>query len=364
MDIVIAYYAVIITVLLFTLPLAGKKLAFAPVKGVKGYSPLRGMTNNGRHATLVGMILIYLVLVVLCVNKPEFIADRAMYEMMYDMGGGEKIKQGIEPSFVILTELSPTFIVLLAIYALLSVGAHITGIALNSPNIWLSLFTYISYTFVLHDMIQMRAAVAIGLLLMAVRYIVERRMLLYFAFVALASFFHYSAMIFFVFYFFPTKSLNKWVWTVILIVGVVAAAMNMQFGYISKFLPIGFIQSYVESYLGNKVFDATELGPFRIFKVFVAIIMLFGQKQIKRHYPLCIPVLMFFICSQLAFLLLGDIPVLQGRFGEMFAAFDIFALAMFPLISKKYYYLLFVVPIAIVIYHHIAAYDLLTSVNI
>lgn len=357
----IAYYAIFISILLLTLPLASYNYAGSSNADSRDYSPLNNMSQTGRKVAIFGGVLIAAVLIVLCINKPEGIADREMYQMMFDMGGADNLNRDLEPSFGLLVQIAPTFLALLGIYAFLSVSSHVIGIFKNSPNIWLSLVTYISYTFILHDMIQMRAGVAIGLMLIAVRFIYERKWILYFSFAAIATYFHYSAMVFFFFYFLPGKYLNRWIWSAALILATVFGLMNTQIGFIAKFIPLEIVQNYLENYVGNKTYEAAMIGPARIFKVLCAILMLFNQNTIKKRYPLCIPVLIFFMTSQISYLLFSDIPVLQGRFGEMFAAFDIFALAMFPLISKKYYYLLFIVPIGLAIYQNISALDLLLT---
>lgn len=358
-----AYYPVLMMILLLTLPLGSMNLVYSTSPDIKDYSPLEGLSESGRKMAWFGAAMIIAILVVLCIFKPEDIADRDMYRQMYEMGGGDRINRDIEPSFGMLSRLAPNFLFLLGIYAVLSVSGHIIGIFRNSPNIWLSLLIYLTYTYILHDVVQMRSAVAIGLMLIAVRFITERNWIVYFSMVAVAFYFHYSAIIFVCFYFLPSKHLNKWIWSALLIIGTIGGLMNSQFGYIAKFIPLEIVQNYFESYMGSKNYEASLIGPVRIFKVLLAIVMLFNQERIKESYPMAIPVLIFFMASQLSYLLLSDIPVLQGRFGEMFAAFDIYALAMFPLINRKHYYILWIVPIFLVVYMHIEAHRLLyTSV--
>lgn len=349
----VVYYAVIIAILLLTLPLGSRKLVYSADPRMPQYSPLNGLSRNGRHAAIAGAALITGILMVLCIFRPMTMPDIAMYEWMYD-NGVDKINKDIEPSFGILARLSPSFLVLLAIYALLSVGLHVYAIFRNSPNIWLSLILYLCYTFVLHDMIQMRAAVAIGMMLVAVRYLRERKWYIYFPMVAFAFFFHYSALVFVFFYFLPTRHLNKWIWSAVLIVALIAGILNMHFAYIAKYIPLKFVQGAFEAYMGNRNYVAVPLGFARFIKIFGAIVMLFYQKPIVRRYPMAIPVLIFYMASQIAFLIFADIPVIQGRLGEMFCAFEIFGLAMFPLISKRHYYLLWIVPIAVALYDHSA----------
>lgn len=357
----LVYYVVIFSIFLVSFPLSSRKLAYAADPRLPGYSPLNSMSFKGRRGIMWGAVAIAAVLIVVCVFRPQTLPDIKMYELMYDMGGAEKVNRDIEPTFGWLTRISPTFLTLLAIYAILSVGTHISAILWNSPNIWLSLIIYLSYTFVVHDLIQMRASVAIGIMLIAVRFIREHKWYYYFPCVLVAYLFHYSAIIFILFYFLPARRLNKWIWSAVLIVCLIAGFVNTHLGYVAKYVPLKIVENYLEHYMGNRTFVASGIGFVRVFKVLCAIAMLFFQKDIVKRYPLAIPVMIFFMCSQISYLLLADIPVLQGRFGEMFAAFEIFALAMFPFISKKHYYILWIVPIVIAIYENMEAFTLLTS---
>lgn len=342
-----------------TMPLGSKKIALA-YPGHGPYNPLGKFRPRTRRVLWGVGAGIAAMLIVICVNKPDDISDNQMYEMLYSLGGGINGVKEMEPTFSMICKIAPSFAIFLLIFAALSVGGHVTAIYANSPNVFLSFLLYLPYTFVLHDMIQIRAGVAIGLLLIAVRFISERKIVPYLLLVGVAVFFHYSAIVFLPLYFLPRKKLNKWLWTGILLVSTALGLMSVGFAYLSRYIPIGLITVYLENYMGSKTYIAAEVGAVRIFKVLIAIIMLFQQEKIRSKYPLAVPVLAMFIISQMSYLLLEDIPVMQGRFGELFAAFDIFALAMFPLISKKHYYLLFIIPVFIAIYSGTDGYRLLT----
>lgn len=355
------FYIVVIAVLMLTLPFGAKSVVYGASE-VRPYTALGGLSSNQRHVSLILLGIITVILITVCVWRSEDMCDYAMYLRMYSMGGGEKVNRELEPTFAMIVSVSPVFLIFLAIYALLSVSSHVYAILRNSPNIWLSFVLYLTLYFVLHDMVQIRAAVAIGLLLIAVRYVVERKWVYYYVLVGIAACFHYSSAIFLFLYFIPYKHLNKWVWSGMLVAFLAFGLLNMQFGYFARFIPVGFVQNYLESYLGNKDFTASGIGPARIVKVLCAIIMVFGLPRIKRSYPLAVPVLFLYILSQFCYLLLGDIPVLQGRMGELFGSFEIFALAMFPMISKKHYYLLCLIPIALAVYNLQTGIYLLTEI--
>lgn len=346
------YYSIVLMLLIFTLPLAAKQNAYA-YPGSGKYNALERYSVSTQRILWIGVGLAIIMLMVVCIGKREDISDNLQYLNYYNMGGGDNMNRDLEPTFTYIVNISPSFTWLLGIYAALSVGFHMVAIFKNSPNIWLSLFIYLGYYFVLHDLIQIRAAVAIGILLYAIRFIPERKFLQYELCALAAVMFHFSAVIFVFLYFVPYKNLNKWIWAAIMIIALAMNVAGIQIGYLSKYIPLQIIQNYLEEYLGNKTFtQESGLGISRIGKVLVVIVMLFNLKRIKKHYPLAVPVLVFYMISLMFYLLMGDIPVMQGRMGELMGVFEIYALAMFPFISKKYYYILFTVPILFGIYEH------------
>lgn len=281
------------------------------------------------------------LMIIVCVGRPETLPDYSMYQYLYDIGS-VNIRRDIEYSYKLLADLSPTFIFLLSIYAVLSVGTHVYAIFRNSPNIWISFAAYLAFYFVLHDMVQMRAGVATGLLLIALRCIQERKMLVYMLLVVLAGFFHSSAYLFLPLYFVPYKHINKWVWASILLVALAMGITNNAIGFVAKLIPVKFIEGYVSSYVGAHEHTASTIGLISVFKVLCTIFMIFNLSTIKKHYPLAVPVMVFCVLAQVSYMVFADIPVMQSRLGELFGVFEIFGYAMLPLISKKHYYLLVV----------------------
>lgn len=342
------YYPIVAIILVLTLPLASRKLAYS-WDGTRDYGELQALGISGRRVWWGIAVLVAILLVAFCVSKPDDAIDNVQYRQFYDMGGGDKIKKNLEPTFGMIVNMAPTYTIFLLIYALLSVGTHIYAIFKNSPCIWLSLFIYLSYLFVLHDFIQIRAAVASGLVLISVRYITERNWVKFFAFGIGACFFHYSAAIIFPFYFLFRSGLNKWIWTGILWGSVLLGLSEIGFGYLGSYIPVNFINNYFAAYMGNHDYDTNmaTVTAMRILKAVVLTVMLWKLPEIKLRYPYAVPVLGLAILSQVSFLIFSDIPVLQGRIGEFLGAFDIFALAMLPLISKRYFYILAFVSIVI-----------------
>jgi len=345
------------------MPLASTRRAYC-WRGHGDYDALASFHGHSRKMIWWAAALLVAMLVLICVSKEETIADYMMYERNYTMGNTSNYNRELEPTFNWITAVSPSFLWLLFFYALMSCGTNVYAILRNSPNIWLSLIIYLCIFFVVHDMIQIRAGVACAILLLGIRYIKERKWWIYFPLSAIAILFHYSAAVFPLLYFLPYKNPNKWFWSALLVAATVMSFLNIQFGTMTRAIPFGFIQNYLEMYLGNREYESLTLTPIRVMKVGCIILMLFNLGRIKRAYPLAPTVIMVYICSQLSYLLFSDLPVLQARLGELFGVSEIFALAMFPMISRKHYYLLCIIPLFIAFMSVRSALDLLTTVSV
>ncbi len=357
------YYIVLALILILTLPMASDKIVFAHETLERDrYVPLGGVNKYIRVGMYVALGVIFVMLVMVCVSRSELLPDYYMYKNMY-YGHGYTHNKQIELSFTLLCQASPTFMALLTAYALMSIGTHYWGILRNSPNLWLSMFLYVGMYFVLHDMIQMRASVSAGILLIAVRYIQNRRWYIYFPLVALALFFHSSALVFVPLFFLPRKRMYRPFWMILLGVCLIIGLTGVQLGKLVRFLPLDIVNNYLLSYGGERFVTDSTVGPMRIGMCVVLMIMVYYMPQIQRRYPLATVCVGISICSQACFLLLGGMPVMPTRLGELLGTADILTLAAFPLISRKYYYALLAVPIVFGIYNAMTGYALLTMVS-
>lgn len=345
------YFIIFALAFVITIPLGSRKLAYAnDEEDAMDYDALRGVNSSHRVAAYVAFAVLLCMMVLYCAYKPLYIADNAMYEYLYRLNGSRTIHKELEVTFGIISRISPTFMILLAIYGLLSIGMHLYAILRNSPNIMLSTVIYMSLFFVLHDVIQIRAGVALAIMMFAIRYIYERKWQIYFPLVFLAILFHNSAVVFLPFYFMPHQNLNRYVWGGILMVALILGLLGYQIGSLSRFIPLGIIESYVESYMDNKEYAPSNTPSYmrmvaRALECIIGLVMIIRYKTIQEHYPYAVICIQMFVFSEIFYLLCGDIPVLQNRMGELFGTFNIFTLAMFPMVSHKHYYILMAVPL-------------------
>ena len=123
--------------------------------------------------------------------------DSASYEEMYYAKGGDLMALLREPSFDIITDLLHSMSLginaLFFAYAIISIPIHLTALWKLSKMPFLTLTIYISYYYMMHDMVQIRCAVASGLFLWAIYFYVNQKKLYTLLFILLGTFFHYSA---------------------------------------------------------------------------------------------------------------------------------------------------------------------------
>ena len=139
--------------------------------------------------------------------------DTETYEEMYYAKEGSLIELLTEPSFYIISNFLHSFSLevggLFMAYAIISVPIHLTALWKLSRVPFLTLTLYISYYYMMHEMVQMRAGVAAGLFLWAIYFYVNQKKPYTLLFILLGTFFHYSAIVGLVI-FFLGNDFPKW----------------------------------------------------------------------------------------------------------------------------------------------------------
>jgi hypothetical protein len=123
--------------------------------------------------------------------------DSASYEEMFYAKEGDLMVLLREPSFSMIVDFLRSYNLginsLFFVYALLSIPVHLAAFWKLSKLPLLTLTIYISYYYMMHDLVQIRCAVASGLFLWAIYFYVERKPVLTLLFILIGIFFHFSA---------------------------------------------------------------------------------------------------------------------------------------------------------------------------
>lgn len=168
--------------------------------------------------------LLYLLIGILLVLMATFsdrssMPDYGEYVDAYKYGS-----ERIEYSFVLIAQISKSLgsiSYLFFIYACISIGIKMYLIKKISLHYWASLALYLSYFFVLHDLIQIRAGAASAFLLLSFYMLYKDKIKAGLLFWLLAIFFHYSAVIGIAAFFFKKIGYDRKKWTCVFIGGLI-----------------------------------------------------------------------------------------------------------------------------------------------
>ena len=243
----------------------------------------------------------------------------------------------MEPSFIYISYFLDTLGLglntLFFIYAFLSIPIRLGAIWKMSKLPLLTLSIYISFYYQLHDLIQIRCAVASALFLYAVYYYAEGKRLIAILFILLGAIFHYSALAGLVIFLFSNKELNIW-WQCILYLVIPIC-------FIFYFAGLDITSLIPEQLWGDrfvKYRTLKELGregvlegvaPYKNIMILINIVLfyvsLYYHKVLTLNYkyvPLLLKILAFaFICR----LTMDNISsVLSSRLFEYFDIVSIF----------------------------------------
>jgi hypothetical protein len=205
-------------------------------------------------------------------------------------------------------------------------------------------------------MIQIRAAVASGLCLLSIKYIVERNLKIFALLILIAMFFHNSAIVFAPFYLLKRDSVYKPFYSLILPISLILFLMGLKIGYVVQYISIESVQRYL-SYIGDERFQESTIGPIWFSRAFIAILCVLRIAKIQKQYPYACVVLKIWIFAIAAYVLFMDVPAMSGRISELLNITQILAFAMAPLALNSYKRILLTLFIfSIIIYYYITTF--------
>lgn len=191
-----------------------------------------------------------------------------------------KDKWGItEPSFYMISYLCYDLLgsakLVFVVYALLSTSLLFFGLKKLSSYFFLSLAIYYSTSYVIHDLNAIRAGVGVGFVFFALNHWINERMWKTFLFLALATFFHISFSMFFLFYFF-LKDDKKFLIGFILLIPIAYFTYFAKIDALSLLMmvPVSHVQTLALAYSEWNKDVVTSVNVFSVFVIIKLIIFI------------------------------------------------------------------------------------------
>lgn len=258
----------------------------------------------------------------------------------------------IEPSFYLIVNVSKFLFDdvvrgVFILYALLGVSLTLYAIKKNSSFPLLSLIVYSCFYFVLHEMTQIRVGVAGAIFLLAIPDIVNRNLKSFLIKTALATLFHYVAIIMLFIYLINSKHNKQLFYLFLPLIGILCAITNVgRFFLMSiiNFLP-EFLSYKINIYLAlHEMGIFTEINVFNLYYSSLLIIYYFAiintNKFKKEINVLQIKILGWMLFTFYSFYFL---PVFAFRISEFLGLVLIFILPDLISIVREKYFISFVV---------------------
>lgn len=259
--------------------------------------------------------------------------DSENYETIFKSNSNNP-KLLVEASFMFLSEIIKNFTddvhYLFLFYAILGITIKFYALRQLSPWFFLPLVIYIGNYYVLHDFIQIRAAIASGMLLLAIKPLSEgnkKRAVVYFL---IANVFHYSSFAFYPILFFSNNLSKIWKYILIGITPIGVVMFLLHYDFISA-LPIPYIQDKIEMYKAlteRGIFEELTLKNLFIWIQYAIILYsLYFYDTILEKCPALPLLLKITAYSMVCFFALSSISVVAARLHELLGIVE---LALFP----------------------------------
>lgn len=222
------------------------------------------------------------------------------------------------------------------IFALLSVFLRLKSIVEMSPFFWLSMIVYLSNTFILHEMIQIRAAIASSLLLWSIKYIYKRNLLKFIIIFLVAFGFHYSALVILPLWILNSKYISKKIYLYMIFISYAMSLCGISVSFFISIIPVDFVQMLWAAYSARQASEAIVVDVFSLthmLRLFVAFLILLKIDLISSFYKEVIILTKIYMLSLFVYILFVDVPVVSYRISEFYQIVEII---LIPLLVYGY----------------------------
>ena len=186
--------------------------------------------------------------------------DKCTWDLLLNYEMGKSREPGFLFFMLLNKSLVPNFHFFVFTSTLLNTWLLLSFFRKYSANILIALVVYLVFEGFMINANLMRNSTSIFIFLNAITYLQQRRPLPYFGLCLLALSFHFSAIVYFPFYFFIHRKLNKWVYLTIFVVCIIIFVLH-----IPIFLKLINLTGIGGVFIDKKIDAYTELSTARGF---------------------------------------------------------------------------------------------------
>lgn len=215
--------------------------------------------------------------------------------------------------------LNITWVFLL--FAILGVSLKFIAIPRLTDFTFLSIAVYFSHFFLLHELTQIRAGVASGILLLCIIEIEKRNFLRFVILMFIGLLFHYSIIIFLPFYFLSTKKFNKKIYLALLYVPFILHFLKIDVITILQTFRLGVISDKIQLY--NDLLDLGVFNEINVFnsvfliQVFLCSVFIIKSDLLYKNNKYALLLLKIYCFATASLVIFSNIPVIAIRISEL-----------------------------------------------
>ena len=274
------------------------------------------------------LFFVWLVLALIAAFRPEDMADRGNYLIFWDEIGEERFEIGFTFFTGFIRNIGGNFYLFLFCSAALSISLKLTAICRMTSLIWGALLIYIAYIFVLHDMIQMRCAIASGLLLHAVYYTVHRNFKRFLIIAIIAFLFHYSAILIFPLWFLNTTKPQKKIYVTLILFSYALSISGIYFTSLLQYIPIeGLLNIFLRSQ-GTLGDNADIFNAVQLCRLAICLFLFYHAKRIYAQNKFAIVLMKIYAISVAILPLFADLQIVAYRVSQLYQVVEIVLIPM------------------------------------
>lgn len=282
-------------------------------------------------------------------KDPQLTADGSTY--VAALHGDEPI---IEPTFNLIRLIINNFLGgyefwLFLIYSIIAIFTKAISILHLSPLCLVCLLVWVSDFFPLHELGQIRVAVAGGFFLLSLPSLYHHRLKSYLGWTFLAMCFHISSIIMLFLWPLNFKKINVFNWLVLVVLSLIWAFLKIDVLFILSFIPFQGISDKYEAYIAiQKALDmgGSVLSPLVLGKFAVVLFLLSKVKLLCKVDRMAILYLKLMLISVIARNILATNVSIAFRVSEFFGIIEI---VLFPFIIYLFKQRLFGYMIVVII---------------
>lgn len=276
------------------------------------------------------------LLVFAAVVKPPTMADYSSYVRLFQ---GVDQNERMEPAFGIIVKLlnivdGNNYYLMFIVFALISIPLRVFLYNKFSPLIWGTIMVYLSNYYILHDLIQIRAAVASALLILLVYFSYKRKLGLFIITYLVSLSFHYSSIVFIVIWFISTTN-NLRKYFLFLLFSYLLYFAQYSMSSLLSYIPISSISSLLSGYAGRESYENNVFNLIQIVRIALAFFFFYNLNSKQNVYPWYVCFLKVYIVGLCFLPLFSSLSGVALRMMELFVSCEPIVISVGFLISFK-----------------------------